>query len=195
LPLFFDKREESIGLCCVPGIFYCGPSFPPLQYSGDFRRKNQEGARVPSLSLEQLMPVANTILLVDDNAVQAAVRQAILRRSGYIVITALNPVRALEQLRHGDFPSEVQLVVTDHVMPGMSGTEFVQQIRQFDSKIPILVISGMEEAAEQYEGLGVEFRVKPLPPENLLSCVRELVLQANSRGIHASVVPAPPIAR
>ncbi len=61
------------------------------------------------------------ILLVDDNAVQAAVRQTILRRAGYFVIAALNPVRALEQLRHGDFLTEVRLVVTDHIMPGMSG--------------------------------------------------------------------------
>jgi CheY-like chemotaxis protein len=141
------------------------------------------------------MPTVNTILLVDDNAVQAAVRQAILRRSGYFVITALNPARALEQLRNGDFPYEVQLVVTDHIMPGMSGTEFVREIRKFHPKIPILVISGMEEAVEQYEGLGVEFRVKPLPPESLLTCVRELVFEANSLGIAETAAPAPPVAR
>jgi CheY-like chemotaxis protein len=148
---------------------------------------------MPSLSLEQLVPIEKTILLVDDNAVQAAVRQAILRRSGYFVITALNPARALEQLRNGDFPSEVQLVVTDHIMPGMSGVEFVKEIRRFQPKIPILVISGMEEAAEKYEGLDVEFRVKPLPPENLLECVRELVVEAKppvATGILSVVPPA-----
>ncbi|MBS1799432.1 MAG: response regulator [Acidobacteria bacterium] len=121
------------------------------------------------------MPSPMAILLVDDNAVQAAIRQTILRRSGYFVITALNPARALEQLRNGDFPAEVQLVVTDHIMPGMSGKEFVQQIRRFHPRIPILVISGMEEAVEEYRGLNVEFRVKPLPPERLLECVHELV--------------------
>lgn len=114
------------------------------------------------------------ILLVDDNAVQAAVRQTILRRSGYFVITALNAVRALEQLRHGDFLTEVRLVVTDHIMPGMSGTHFVQEIRKVLPKIPVLVISGMP-AEEEYEGLDVLFRMKPLQPECLLSCVRELM--------------------
>jgi CheY-like chemotaxis protein len=141
------------------------------------------------------MPTVNTILLVDDNAVQAAVRQTILRRSGYFVITALNPARALEQLRNGDFPSEVQLVVTDHIMPGMSGTEFVKEIRRFHPKIPILVISGMEEAAEQYAGLGVEFRVKPLAPERLLDCVRGLVFEAKPLAAAETVetvVPVPP---
>jgi len=141
------------------------------------------------------MPTVNTILLVDDNAVQAAVRQAILRRAGYFVITALNPVRALEQLRNGDFPSEVQLVVTDHIMPGMRGTEFVREIRQFNPSIPILVVSGMEEAAEQHEGLGVEFRVKPLPPESLLTCVRELISEANSLEVAEAAASAPRGAR
>ena len=114
------------------------------------------------------------ILLVDDNAVQAAVRQTILRRSGYFVITALNAVRALEQLRHGDFLTEVRLVVTDHVMPGMSGAHFVQEVRKVLPKIPVLVISGMP-AEEEYEGLDVLFRMKPLQPEYLLECVRELM--------------------
>ena len=141
------------------------------------------------------MPTVKTILLVDDNAVQAAVRQAILRRAGYFVITALNPVRALDQLRNGDFPSDVQLVVTDHIMPGMRGTEFVREIRQFAPSIPILVVSGMEEAAEQYEGLGVEFRVKPLPPESLLTCVRELILEANSLEVAETAASAPRGAR
>ena len=142
--------------------------------------------------LEQFMPLPNTILLVDDSAVQAAIRQVILRRSGYFVITALNPARALEQLRNGDFPAEVQLVVTDHIMPGMSGKEFVQEIRRFHPKIPILVISGMEEAADEYIGLNVEFRVKPLPPERLLECVHELITETPPAEGIRTASPIPP---
>ena len=119
------------------------------------------------------MPSEQAILLVDDNAVQAAVRQAILRRSGYFVITALNPARALEQLRHGDFLTEIRLIVTDHVMPGMSGNRFVGEIRKILPNIPILVISGLE-AEDEYEGLDVQFRLKPLHPEFLLESVRSL---------------------
>ncbi|WP_433964802.1 hypothetical protein [Tunturiibacter gelidiferens] len=40
-----------------------------------------------------------TLLLIDDNAVQAATRQTILKRAGYFVIAALNPSRALEQIQ------------------------------------------------------------------------------------------------
>ena len=71
-----------------------------------------------------------TLLLVDDNAVQAATRQTILKRAGYFVIAALNPARALEQFQSGEFPAEIGLVITDHLMPGMNGSEFVRELRK-----------------------------------------------------------------
>src|SRR5258705_13833759 len=110
------------------------------------------------------MPSEQAILLVDDNAVQAAVRQTILRRCGYFVITALNPARALEQLRHGDFLTEIRLVVTDHLMPGMSGSRFAGEIRKILPNIPILVIRGVE-AADEYGALEIQFSRKPCRPE------------------------------
>ena len=115
-----------------------------------------------------------TILLVDDNAVQATVRQAILKRNGYAVITVLNPVRALEQLRSGDFLSEIHLIITDHIMPDMSGSTFVREIRKMQAQMPVLVISGLEDAVLEYEGLKIEFRVKPVQPEDLLDCVQQM---------------------
>jgi len=78
------------------------------------------------------------------------------------------------QLRAGDFHSEIQLVITDHIMPGMSGTEFVRQIRETHPHLPVLVISGMEEAQEEYAGLHVDFLLKPLPPEKLIESAHRL---------------------
>jgi len=127
--------------------------------------------------MEKRMPAEISILLVDDNAVQAATRQIILRRAGYCVFAALNPERALAQLRAGDFPSVIQLVITDHIMPGMSGTEFVRQIRETHNHLPVLVISGMEEAEEEYAGLHVDFLLKPLPPEKLIESAHRLTAQ------------------
>jgi CheY-like chemotaxis protein len=115
------------------------------------------------------------LLLIDDNAVQAATRQTILRRAGYFVIAALNPGRALEQLRDQEFPAPIQLVITDHLMPGMSGAEFVRRLRRTHPTMPVLVISGMAEAEQEYSGLNVTFRMKPLLPEHLLETVRGLV--------------------
>jgi CheY-like chemotaxis protein len=116
-----------------------------------------------------------TILLIDDNAVQAATRQTILKRAGYFVIAVLSPQRALEQLRNNDFPEPIDLVLTDHIMPGMTGSEFVARLREFQPNLPVLVISGMADAEEEYETLGVEFRLKPLLPDNLLASVHRLI--------------------
>lgn len=115
------------------------------------------------------------ILLIDDNAVQAATRQTILKRAGYYVIAVLNPVRALEQFQSKEFPAEIQLVITDHLMPGMTGAEFVRQLRKTHATLPVLVISGLEEAEAQYRDLDVIFRLKPLLPDNLLASVHRLV--------------------
>lgn len=119
-----------------------------------------------------------TILLIDDNAVQAATRQAILRRAGYSAIAALNPRQALEQFQGGGFNFDIDLVITDHIMPGMNGSEFVRQLRRTHPTLPVMVISGLEDAEAEYEGLAVQFRLKPLPPDLLLSTVARLVQAA-----------------
>jgi DNA-binding response OmpR family regulator len=119
-----------------------------------------------------------TVLLIDDNAVQAATRQTILKRAGYFVIAVLSPERALEQFRNNEFPAKIDLIITDHVMPGMNGSDFVRKIREVAPDVPVLVISGMEEAEAEYAGLNVHFRLKPLPPDNLLASVHRLIRRA-----------------
>jgi DNA-binding response OmpR family regulator len=122
---------------------------------------------------KECMPA--TILLIDDNAVQAATRQTILKRAGYFVIAVLNPERALEQFRSNEFPAPIDLILTDHIMPGMNGTEFVREVRKSAPTVPVLVISGLAEAEDEYDGLNIHFRLKPLLPDNLLASVHRLV--------------------
>ena len=121
-----------------------------------------------------------TVLLIDDNAIQAATRQTILKRSGYFVIPVLNPQRALEQFQTHDFPSSIDLVITDHAMPGMTGAEFVRELRALHKDLPVLVISGMEDAEDEYRDLDVTFRTKPLLPDNLLLSVERMLQGAHS---------------
>ena len=135
---------------------------------------------VVSFPLGQPNPrMAANLLLIDDNAVQAATRQTILKRAGYFVIAALNPERALEQIQNNEFPDEINLVITDHLMPVMSGSEFVQALRRTHPTLPVLVISGLEEAEREYSGLNVTFRMKPLLPDHLLETVRLMVNQGS----------------
>jgi CheY-like chemotaxis protein len=118
------------------------------------------------------------ILLVDDNAIQAATRKAILSRLGRSVMVASDGAQALELLRGADAAHPVGLVITDHLMPGMNGPEFVAELRTEHPQLPVLVLSGMEDAAEAYEDLDVVFRMKPLPPDELLHLVRTLLSEA-----------------
>jgi CheY-like chemotaxis protein len=120
---------------------------------------------------------ASTILLVDDNAIQAVTRQTILRRAGYFVIAALNPERALEQFHSDEFPTEISAVITDHIMPGMNGAQFVRELRKIQPQLPIMVISGLEEAEQEYAGMYVRFLLKPLSPDLLLSNLRFMLEQ------------------
>jgi CheY-like chemotaxis protein len=120
---------------------------------------------------------AGSVLLIDDNAIQATTRQAILRRAGYFVIATMNPARALEQFQHDEFPVAIDAVITDHVMPGMSGAEFVRELRKTHSELPVMVISGLEDAEAEYAGMDVRFLLKPLLPDLLLSNLSELLIQ------------------
>ncbi|HEX4006511.1 MAG TPA: response regulator [Acidobacteriaceae bacterium] len=116
------------------------------------------------------------ILLVDDNAIQAATRKAILTRSGRSVAVACDAEKALAMLDATGSARPVGLVVTDHLMPGMHGPEFVTLLRARFPLMPVLVLSGMPDAEDSYDNLDVVFRVKPLPPEELLALARSLLM-------------------
>jgi len=121
------------------------------------------------------------ILLVDDNPVQAATRQAILSLRGRTVAVADGGYRALELLEDPDLIKSVGLVITDHWMPDLNGPQFVELLRRRLPAIPVLVVSGMPDAELEYEGLNVIFRPKPLPPDQLLSIVEILLDEPMSR--------------
>ena len=64
------------------------------------------------------------------------------------------------------------MVITDHLMPGMGGLEFVRQLRFFNQEIPVIVVSGLPDADVEYKDLNVAFRLKPFDPEDLIALVR-----------------------
>jgi DNA-binding NtrC family response regulator len=110
------------------------------------------------------------VLLIDDNPLQLTVREAILRDAGLQVSVATSAESALATLR--GLPDRVGVVVTDHIMPGCSGAELVQQIRQLNTWLPVIVLSGMPDAETEYQGLDVVFRSKPFPPAELIELVK-----------------------
>jgi DNA-binding NtrC family response regulator len=117
--------------------------------------------------------MTSRILLVDDNRIQSATRRAILEVSGREVCIALEGTQALALL--DDPENSIRLIVTDHLMPVMSGPEFVAEVRRRGFTLPVIVLSGLPDAESAYEGLNVVFRLKPLEPDSLIRLVQELL--------------------
>jgi DNA-binding NtrC family response regulator len=119
-----------------------------------------------------------SILLVDDNPIQATTRRIILERTGFHVTVADNGRKAMELFAS---PNSFAMVISDHLMPQMSGPELVKELRDRQCVLPILVLSGLPDAEEAYEGMDVLFRLKPLPPEELIALVRDTLCPPMSR--------------
>lgn len=109
------------------------------------------------------------ILVIDDNPTQLNVRAAVLRGAGFSVVTAGSAEDALKLLRNLKNSQGLRVIVTDHVLPGASGDTFVRELRKFGPSLPVLVITGMDEAEPEYAGLGVTFLHKPCAPEDLIA--------------------------
>jgi DNA-binding response OmpR family regulator len=114
---------------------------------------------------------ATRVLLVDDDPLQLRVREAVLRDAGLEVDVATTAESALALLR-SDSGRRVGTIVTDHIMPGVSGAVFVRALYEIKPGIPVIVISGMAEAEDEYIGLDIRFRTKPCPPPELIALVR-----------------------
>jgi len=125
--------------------------------------------------------MASTILLVDDNPVQAATRQAILTHSGNKVLVAADGSQALTLMEDTELAKNVRLVITDHLMPKIGGPQFVAKLRQRFPNVAVLVLSGMPDAEAEYSGMNVLYRLKPIAPEELISLVRSLCPEALGR--------------
>ena len=79
-----------------------------------------------------------TVLYVDDNAKSRRLLTAILRESGLEVITASDPLEALEVCKRMSF----DLALLDHQMPKMAGSELAQEIKFLTPDMPVVLISG-----------------------------------------------------
>ncbi|MHB1744399.1 MAG: response regulator [Acidobacteriaceae bacterium] len=120
------------------------------------------------------------ILVVDDNPVQALTRKAILNRAGLEVRTAYSAEAAFDAL-DTDQNREINLVITDHIMPGESGHHFVERLWQRRAGLSIMVLSGLAEAEADYEGLDITFRAKPIPPSELVALATKLSRNAPAK--------------
>ncbi len=117
-----------------------------------------------------------TILIVDDNA---SIRQLIietLKRLGYTCLQAACGKDALNVLRK--YSGKVHLLLTDVVMPGMSGRELAQTIRKERSDIKVIFMSGYTENIIAHHGVleeGINYISKPVTPVTLTQKIRSVL--------------------
>jgi CheY-like chemotaxis protein len=111
------------------------------------------------------------VLVVDDDPLVVASTAAMLEDVGHVVIEALSGTRALELLRQD---ASVDVVVTDHAMPGMTGAELARQISQNWPQLPVILATGYAELPNG-ENPGLPRLSKPYRQEELSALIAKVV--------------------
>jgi len=116
-----------------------------------------------------------TILLVDDNPLRASMRKSLLEGSAPEVVRALDAAEALCLVELPEFAQGLALVITGHVMSGISGPEFVAEFRSRMPQVPVLVLSAVPNAEKEYQGIPEVLVSQTTSPDELRSLARGLV--------------------
>jgi len=185
---FFTTKEQGkgtgLGLSTVLGIVQQSGGnvsvYSELGTGTTFKVYLLRTDRVLLAAPPSELPIAlrgtETILLVEDEEQVRVVASAILSRNGYQVLEASNPEDALLILK--DSSLKIELLLTDVVMPRMSGRKLAEQVERLRPELKLLFASGYTDDAVVRHGVldaGVAFLQKPFTPQALLSKVRQVL--------------------
>lgn len=122
----------------------------------------------------------NNILIVDDEARMRKLIKDFLVAKGYSILEAEDGEKALELFAENS--SKIRLILLDVMMPKLDGWSVLRQIRQADSKIPIIMLTARGEEQDELFGfeLGVdEYISKPFSPKILVARVEAILKRTN----------------
>jgi len=119
------------------------------------------------------MPDQVNILVIDDEQIMRDGCSRILSKDGWTVICAENGNKGLEEIKGR--PENIDVILLDLMMPGMSGMEVLDHIRTIDPNLLVIVITGyatVESAVEAMKKGAYDFIPKPFTPDQLRIVVR-----------------------
>jgi CheY-like chemotaxis protein len=176
LPMVHGLAEQSGGrfvLASTVGEGTTATLWLPTEDSGATAAGNAEAA-VPAADAA----VSLAILAVDDDALVLVYTAATLEEAGHRVTTAYSGADALKEIEKGTF----DLVITDHVMPGMTGAELVAMIGAKRPTLRVLVATGYAELPPDLMR-GVQRIAKPFTQRQLLDAVAAAMKKPNRPGL------------
>jgi two-component system cell cycle sensor histidine kinase/response regulator CckA len=133
-----------------------------------------------------------TLLVAEDEASVRVFLRQLLAAQGYTVIEAGNGHEALAASE--GYSSDIHLLITDVVMPGMGGRELAERLSRKRPNMRVLFISGYTDDAILQHGVldgDTAFMNKPFPPASLLEKVRELLGDSPASAALPPSTPAP----
>jgi PAS domain S-box-containing protein len=131
------------------------------------------------ISQEQISDLpkgAEHILLVDDEEILADILQRILNGLGYTVDTYTSSIKALEMFSKN--PDNYDLVISDHMMPDITGVRLAKKVRQFRPHLPIILCTGLKDENIEEEAKMADVSrmlVKPIRRDELALIIREVL--------------------
>ncbi|HKW51715.1 MAG TPA: ATP-binding protein [Candidatus Eisenbacteria bacterium] len=195
---FFTTKERGkgtgLGLSTAYGIVkQCGGSITVSSEPGEgatftvYIPSPEGSAATPGAGAPGSGGTAETILLVEDEAGVRSVARELLEMKGYKVLEAEDGASGLQlALTH---PGPLHLLLSDVVMPGMSGRDLAERLSIERPGIRVLFISGFTDDTMVRRGVRdakVAFLQKPFTLENLAQKVREVL---DGPGVDATPVP------
>ena len=116
---------------------------------------------------------AETVVLVDDEEmVLTSLSSFLMLETEYEVVTFLSPIEALEYVRD----NEVNLVISDYLMPDMDGISFLGKVREVKPEVPRVILTGYadkENAIKAINDVGLyQYIEKPWDNDDLLIIIR-----------------------
>src|SRR5271166_3237841 len=121
-----------------------------------------------------------SLVIIDDNPGSLELLSAALAREGVRIFTALDPEEGLEIV----FREHPQIVLTDLVMPGLSGLEVLERIVEFDPAIDVILMTAhytTETAVEAIQKGASDYLNKPISIPALRSRVEKLLADVRKR--------------